>query len=475
MKSSGCRLLTNRRFLLFGAIASLLQLTFMTRRLYQAILMVGDAQSIIRDSPQLAGQSNTFRGGLNMTSTLCTPDTSSTDHVRQYRFDRLKSLSEKMVVKRILLGNNTALEQGALEDSSAMSGMKSHESPYVICEFVNRKGYAHFPHTLEQLYPCFSYWRQHNAAIHNPSGRKEKFQPLPKTSPITKQAVLVQRFASMRERTFQQNKQPPKSFVPGLKQALQEVFQVQILDDYPTLPSNVKLESQHSFWQEVVTMEEDEDQPYYVEDPQDMMDLRNGILDHYFGHSFRLRASSCHSSGLAANNTDIDRGHVSIKPRVGILNRNETRSLLNVQDIVGVVKDYLGEDTSVTVALFENADFLSQVDFFAQHDIVLSPHGAQLVGIPFLPSCASLLEIFPKGYWVPSFFASLAQISNHSIRYLYLGGPGKQREEELEELSKDPPTRMATRKRSLCPPLEKIQQGLVQVVQDWQQCCGYNG
>jgi Glycosyltransferase 61 len=66
----------------------------------------------------------------------------------------------------------------------------------------------------------------------------------------------------------------------------------------------------------------------------------------------------------------------------------------------------------VSVAHFETATFLEQVEFFANTDIVLSPHGAQLTGLAFLPRCGHILEIFPPYYLYDNFFGSLADAAN---------------------------------------------------------------
>mmetsp|Transcript_62296 Transcript_62296/g.69729 ORF Transcript_62296/g.69729 Transcript_62296/m.69729 type:complete len:186 (+) Transcript_62296:170-727(+) len=68
-------------------------------------------------------------------------------------------------------------------------------------------------------------------------------------------------------------------------------------------------------------------------------------------------------------------------------------------------------------------------------DIVVSPHGAQLTGLPFLAgggtttttnnnkhnnkTCPKLLEIFPPGYFLPDYFGSLAHESGIGYSYIY--------------------------------------------------------
>jgi hypothetical protein len=94
-------------------------------------------------------------------------------------------------------------------------------------------------------------------------------------------------------------------------------------------------------------------------------------------------------------------------PRIGILNRPKTRRLQTVD----VLAHELGQAfpmSSVTIKEFESASFADQVDFYSFVDILISPHGAQLAGLPFMPNCGGFVELMPKVYYRPKFFGSLA-------------------------------------------------------------------
>jgi hypothetical protein len=56
--------------------------------------------------------------------------------------------------------------------------------------------------------------------------------------------------------------------------------------------------------------------------------------------------------------------------------------LLNVDEIAKSIKEELNMTDSVAVVGFENSSFVDQVKFFSEHDIVISPHGAQVRYIP---------------------------------------------------------------------------------------------
>jgi hypothetical protein len=85
-------------------------------------------------------------------------------------------------------------------------------------------------------------------------------------------------------------------------------------------------------------------------------------------------------------------------PRVGILNRKSSRILINAQQILNHLNatSIHGHYTvSESPIYFEKADFQEQIEFFASHDIILTPYGAQITGVAFMPMCGQLMEIFP--------------------------------------------------------------------------------
>merc|ERR1712224_871711 len=73
---------------------------------------------------------------------------------------------------------------------------------------------------------------------------------------------------------------------------------------------------------------------------------------------------------------------------------------------------------------------MEQVRFFRHVDILISGHGAQLTGVPFMmqrlksdpssfSSCKLVLELYPKLYGVPYYFGSLVVQSGIRHSYLY--------------------------------------------------------
>lgn len=120
------------------------------------------------------------------------------------------------------------------------------------------------------------------------------------------------------------------------------------------------------------------------------------------------------------------------------------------------------------VTYFESASFVDQVDFYSSVDIVVSPHGAQLTGIAFMPPCGSVMELSPKGYSVPEYFGSLAKSSGlqHSYIYMSEGDERKDYAASMRTLS----LRETMRRINMCASPQLIVDAVQQLVEEWKQC-----
>jgi Glycosyltransferase 61 len=166
-------------------------------------------------------------------------------------------------------------------------------------------------------------------------------------------------------------------------------------------------------------------------------------------------------------------------PRIAILNRKleSGRHLLNANTIASSIEETYGNQTIVSVTYFEKKTFLEQIQFFAETDIVISPHGAQLTGMAFLPKCASLLELFPLDYLNPDYFGSLAAAMNISHSFFYMGDNNEDPDIVLPyekyhfiRVGKQFKTH-DTRHDSLCPNVASVVSAVVNMVNNWQECC----
>lgn len=157
--------------------------------------------------------------------------------------------------------------------------------------------------------------------------------------------------------------------------------------------------------------------------------------------------------------------------RIGILNRQKSRRLLNGQNLVEQLHLALS-DTAVVVdaniAYFENATFADQSAWFAAHDIVITPHGAQLSGLAWMPECGGVLEIFPFGYYLPKYFGSLAQSAGLLHGSLYLSdGDGVGESQAMRAQHRVDEMRAA----NLCPPINPVVKAVKTLLEHHQRCC----
>jgi hypothetical protein len=304
----------------------------------------------------------------------------------------------------------------ALQESSQGRGDAA------ICEFQSRANYwGHFPHTMQQLYACISWWNGHPS---HPS-------------------VLA--WSSKTHESRLRSDQ----FVGGIITSLLNNNNVTFLDlDTIRLPNNTV------FLKPIV---ERYGVAYTVQSPTHLQVFRDATVEDLFPGRATVGCPM---------NTTTNLGDAA-SPRIGILNRKETRRL----ETVNALAHELGQAfpmSSVTITEFESASFADQVDFYSSIDILISPHGAQLTGLPFMPNCGGFVELTPKGYHIPDFFGSLAIGSGLGYGYVYMSGGDEYNETKV---CKTHACRVQKRKATFCPPSERIVDAVRVLIGDWYQCC----
>jgi hypothetical protein len=197
---------------------------------------------------------------------------------------------------------------------------------------------------------------------------------------------------------------------------------------------------------------------YFVESPTYLQVFRDATVQDLFPGraTFGCPMNSTTSLGDTAS------------PRIGILNRRKTRRI----ESVDVLVHELGQAfpmSSVTIKEFESASFMDQVDFYSSIDILISSHGAQLTGLPFMPNCGGLVELTPKGYNIPNFFGSLAIGSGLGYGYVYMSGGDATKETKVASATRA--GRIKARQANLCPPSETIVDAVRALIDDWHHCC----
>jgi Glycosyltransferase 61 len=154
-------------------------------------------------------------------------------------------------------------------------------------------------------------------------------------------------------------------------------------------------------------------------------------------------------------------------PRITILNRSlkSGRKLLNAEELVASIEATYPNQTAAIV-YFEGMSFLDQVQVFLTSDIVMTPHGAQLTGIPFLPPCSSVLEFFPRDYLVADYFGSLAAASGIDHSFFYLGNDTIPESKQYHYF-----VDAKYRNNTQCPQMEQVMAALANLIRNWNSCC----
>ena len=106
--------------------------------------------------------------------------------------------------------------------------------------------------------------------------------------------------------------------------------------------------------------------------------------------------------------TEYNENNKGIK--IGLVNRIKNRILLNQEEICDSI--YETFKINVDIVYFEDKSFDYQINFFNKHDIIISPHGAQLCSIPFAPNDALIIECVSEEWHPYSYFPGLSYTSN---------------------------------------------------------------
>jgi len=289
---------------------------------------------------------------------------------------------------------------------------------YAVCKYTIN---YHFPHAMQQLYSCWSYWQT----------RPEKHFVLKVFE--KEHHGIVEKIRNIIYRRRNRN----NPFVPGFLEALTIVFGVEIVDQYNERFRNVPFVQHKSSYNGYRLLQ------------NHTSILRDGFVKHFGQES---PPPFCLNS-----------------PRIAILNRKSNRSLLNAVQLQLALQRALRVD-KVDIHYMEGTNFADQVMFWSSYDIVVSPHGAQLTGLAFLPTCAGILEVFPADYLMPVFFGSLAKAAGVSHAFVYLGSAEETVDEVMERMN-DKHFRARAREVNLCPAIDPMVEAVRDLVTQWMACC----
>ena len=97
--------------------------------------------------------------------------------------------------------------------------------------------------------------------------------------------------------------------------------------------------------------------------------------------------------------------------KIGLVNRKRNRILLNSKELCDKIKEKFGIPVDVT--FFEDKSFEYQIEFFNEHKIIISPHGAQLCSIPYTQDDSLIIECAHEEWHPYDYFPGLSIASNN--------------------------------------------------------------
>jgi Glycosyltransferase 61 len=304
-----------------------------------------------------------------------------------------------------------------------------------VCEWYTNSGTNHFPHEMEQLYRCWSWWNAHRQR--NPDTKLVLYRHAD---------AGAWRFKDFFWYRVKSRSQRHMKFCRGFVTAISAAFGVQVVSDETVLSQSVRKGDQTVFG----------GYAYRMRSAQDARDLAAGIT-----RALQIPVTAgCSASTL---------------PRVAILNRGPSarRSIINADAVAAELQQALARliHPVVPVEYFESTSFAEQVAFFSGVDLLISSHGAQLTGLPFLPGqCGAVLEVFPKNYYYQQFFGSLAEAAGVKQYTLYLSNTDAITDFDAIVQQRGFSRREA-RQVNICLEPHSIVEAVKEMVSAWHLCC----
>ena len=284
-----------------------------------------------------------------------------------------------------------------------------------ISEAASRQ--PHFPHVMQSLGPCWSFFCHYNA---------------------TKQCGIL--LSSAAFYVFGLRKHSVNPWVYEFLTALN--CQIENVDKHGGFDTAVSTSTGDIIFE-----------PYYehgeqrifnwFRNPVDAWSLRDTVLTNLLGPSHKLGLSSSQSNSVSVS--------------VGILNRKGTRSLQDIENhvhrfeqITGIpvdLTDFDSTNTTTTLAY--------QAEWFYTHDIIVASHGAALTNAIFIKNTTTIVEAFPNKFFFVDFFGSLVhQVGAGHLYRSYYDGNMETAYVDFEIVRKEMLTRMRARKRNIRMPWE---------------------
>jgi hypothetical protein len=389
--------------------------------------------------------------------------------------------------------------------SSAASSTSS-----IVCKYFykGKDSPHHFPHTMQIMFRCWSWWygqwwQQNSSVLSSSSTNRTNHQLLLLGNHVRQPLPSSFVFAVPSNWTLPYlTEQTPYPYNRGFFNALQDYANVSIqlmlspitlaaatkteTTDRPSIATTTTTTSSTTTpapINKIVRPYLHPDFPFQGESPDHFHALRDIILAGLEQRQQHQQQQRRHKRHFAAVMQNPDRE--GLFPRIAIVNREGPRKIFNAPEIAHEVESILStwnrvnEDElapptttttttlSIRIVTMEDWSFEEQIQFFSTVDVLISPHGAQLTSIPFLPNGASVLEVFPLGYEQHAFFGTLAAICGVTHAYTYLSQGDRQKEVQVGMI--DLPTRIQRRSAQLCPAVTDLSHFILTMVKQWQE------
>jgi hypothetical protein len=383
-----------------------------------------------------ADTSTKIQGATSKAAASASANGANTDTNHASNMPCKVSASGNVTITNYADGALVNLRRFMLVDKEAVLMRTNASEPaayYATCRFVNYKYSDHFAHFMQQFFRCWSFWRRHPDKTH----------------------VFLTTDRTGRHWTSAMQEE----FSRGIMRLLPKLG-IQSMDTSSIIPSTVVADAATVSDTTSVSVRSigpllhPKADHFQAPSIEDMTALRDQVLSALSSKkNDTVSSSGCHASSPRI-------------PRIAVINRRNTRTLLNVHDIVEDLRSHfqLAQDSSTTTTIpefyFEDASFEEQVTALSAMDILITPHGAQETGLVFLPKCGGVLELIPEQYYYPKFFGTLAASAGLDHSFLYLA-------RNTSDHSFD----ISRRDVPLCPPVPRIREAVALLTERWQHCC----
>jgi hypothetical protein len=408
-------------------------------------------------------------------SAVCKVHADESPKFTDIQFTDIQSTTSSVILTNYSYTNNAVnetLPTVILEYEAPLIVQTNSSQPaFATCQFKNYPYSAHLPHYMQQLYRCWSFWRNHSDKLpvmvttHKKSTHYRRAMQRPFTSGLMK--LLPQMGIQVLDVT-KLPKQEPLPVENSTTTTTAATTTTAIHNN--TNDSSVSCVT-------VGPLHAPEDTAFQVRSISDMQDLRNRVLSALLLND-TASSSGCQeisrpdrsSSMMESNSSSTSSSTTATStttrfPRIAILNRRQTRKIVNAKDIVKNLRLHLDNNIEIPELYFEGLSFRDQVRALSNIDILITPHGAQETGLVFLPTCGGVLELIPNGYYYPNFFGTLAATSGLSHAFLYFGG--KQNNNDVSYSWNN----MTIRSANFCPSIHIIRTAVEALMDQWQRCC----